>query len=151
MKFAQPRLDFVAFLSFVADVAFTVRCMHILLASYTFASGLHTLVARSREDYCSLLHRLARNSEKVADKSLSSVANARQKLHATLKSHAVWNIDAQANTFLVRFSCEYFSIGRPPPAEPPHPPASQVALKILLETRQVSTSSHVLATRIATD
>lgn len=53
------------------------------------------LVARSREDYCTIMQNLARNSEK-------SAVIVRSKLLATLRSHPVWDVDAQANTFRVR-------------------------------------------------
>jgi hypothetical protein len=58
-------------------------------------------VARSRDDYCSLMYNLARNSEQVTGETMSSAAAARQKLLATLDSHPVWNVDAQANSFRV--------------------------------------------------
>lgn len=125
----------------------------LLLVSCALAPGLKMLVARSREDYCSLLDRLARNSEKVADESLSFAANARQKLLATLKSHAVWNVDAQANTFLVRFSSECCTIRWRSPAAllaaSLHSQILQVALKMLHEAREISSSSHLLSARIS--
>jgi hypothetical protein len=71
----------------------------------SFTAGLQILVARSREDYCSLLLHLARNSEILESKRTSSAAAARQKLLLTQNSHAVWDVEAQANAFQVRPAC----------------------------------------------
>ncbi len=60
------------------------------------------LVARSRDDYCSVMYNLARNSEIVASESSSLAAIVRAKLLATLHAHPLWDVDAQANAFRVR-------------------------------------------------
>jgi hypothetical protein len=84
----------------------SIHCPFFASALRVAVAGLHNLVARSRQDYCSLLHNLALNSERTTVESDSYAATARQKLLATLTSHAVWNVDVQANTFLVRLTCK---------------------------------------------
>jgi hypothetical protein len=119
-----------------------------LLASRAVSVGLQVLVARTRQEYCSMLYSIARSSETAAGQHTSSAAAARQTLLATHAAHAVWDVHVQANTFLVRLRSLFADFPRCVSCCRRLSRLTQTALKMLYEARMTSKSSHLVATHV---